>query len=426
MDYFRYEALRLEGFGTAVTHELPSQKSRLVSRIRDLIPAGDEEEARAKIYEMGLRPISVKKVSRGGTWPLLAWLPQMRLTKPAPAVVQRMFWEGLRFLGGRMEMAKALNIVADRIPHKGFADAIRSAATICRSNGYLEDALEKAPQYVSRVQIAVLRAGGHSSEGYGPAFGVIVNLLQRRDEIRRITRRQRRRFIGGLAASGALLAFLLTWYIPATAPALAALHKGSLPGWILALQAFDHWIMSPIHIVAITAVALGLWAIARAAVRLPVTQEWLYTQSLRIPLYGWLLRAGDTALVARSLGALLPGLSEVSAMRYVTDVSESAVVRTILENARNACERGVRLADALSDANHPEALDPILPAMLDVGTFSEHAAEGCTFVAEYLEAEAHERALALSDAVDTAQQIILGVLLTVAGLVVYIPYFQAF
>jgi len=221
-----------------------------------------------------------------------------------------------------------------------------------------------------------------------------------------------------LAASGAVLLFLLLFVLPRFAGVFDGLGR-DLPAASLALMRFGqaagaHPQLS-LAVVAMAALLL-VWG-WRQARRSPLVADWLW----RLPGLGPRLRALALARLYRSLGLLLEsGVPLATALRLSLAVLPLAL-RAPLQAAGADVQAGLRLSQALQQ--HALAT-PVALRMLRVGESSGSVAAMLQRAAAFHDEEATQLAELVSRSLNPALMLLMGLLIGTVVVLMYLPIFS--
>lgn len=378
-------------------------------RSRGVLQADTARAARAQLRERGLNPLSVEETRAA-----------------AQGAGGRSLGSGQRAL----LMRQLATLVASGLPideslaalAEGSEGRLRSQVMALRARVLEGSTLAAAMAEYPGSFPALYRASVAAGEAAGKLDGILLRLADYAESRDALARRVLLALTYPLLLSTvaiAVVAGLMVWVVPQVIGVFSQFGQAlPLPTRILValsdfVQGYGFWLL------------LGLFALAVGAVlalRLPAARAALDAFSLRVPVWGPLVRALDTARFARTL-ALLTGAAVplLEALSIASQVVQNQHLREALARAALRVREGQTLSRALADSGQ---FPPVAVRLIASGERSGR-----------LDAMLGEAALQQERALDTALGVAMaalgpGVILLVGGLVLFVvlaillPIFQ--
>lgn len=378
-------------------------------RSRGVLQADTARAARAQLRERGLNPLSVEETRAA-----------------AQGAGGRSLGSGQRAL----LMRQLATLVASGLPideslaalAEGSEGRLRSQVMALRARVLEGSTLAAAMAEYPSSFPALYRASVAAGEAAGKLDGILLRLADYAESRDALARRVLLALTYPLLLSTvaiAVVAGLMVWVVPQVIGVFSQFGQAlPLPTRILValsdfVQGYGFWLLLGLFVLAVGAVL---------ALRLPAARAALDAFSLRVPVWGPLVRALDTARFARTL-ALLTGAAVplLEALSIASQVVQNQHLREALARAALRVREGQTLSRALADSGQ---FPPVAVRLIASGERSGR-----------LDAMLGEAALQQERALDTALGVAMaalgpGVILLVGGLVLFVvlaillPIFQ--
>lgn len=378
-------------------------------RSRGVLQADTARAARAQLRERGLNPLSVEETRAA-----------------AQGAGGRSLGSGQRAL----LMRQLATLVASGLPideslaalAEGSEGRLRSQVMALRARVLEGSTLAAAMAEYPGSFPALYRASVAAGEAAGRLDGILLRLADYAESRDALARRVLLALTYPLLLSTvaiAVVAGLMVWVVPQVIGVFSQFGQAlPLPTRILValsafVQGYGFWLLLGLVVLAVGAVLV---------LRLPAARAALDALSLRVPVWGPLVRALDTARFARTL-ALLTGAAVplLEALSIASQVVQNQHLRDALARAALRVREGQTLSRALADSGQ---FPPVAVRLIASGERSGR-----------LDAMLGEAALQQERALDTALGVAMaalgpGVILLVGGLVLFVvlaillPIFQ--
>ncbi|MEO5367535.1 MAG: type II secretion system F family protein [Magnetococcus sp. WYHC-3] len=283
----------------------------------------------------------------------------------------------------------------------------------------LTEALSKEPRVFDELFVNLVRAGEQS--------GILEAVLNRLAVYKEKSSALRGRIKSAMIYPVAVLvvAFLITGilmiFVVPTFAELFASFGAELPFMTRIVIAVSEWTQSYWWLV-ILAIAAGIWSFRQGYRRSEAFHYSVDKWTLRLPVFGMILRKGAVARFARTFATMVAaGTPILESLDNVARTAGNRVVAEAIQSARSSISEGRTLAEPLSAS---EVFPPMVTQMISIGESTGNLELMLTKVADFYEEEVDRAVSALTSLLEPIILVILGTL--IGGLVVamYLPIFQ--
>lgn len=173
-------------------------------------------------------------------------------------------------------------------------------------------------------------------------------------------------------------------------------------------------------------VSFGVIAVALAwrARTLPPVARFVHRYSLRLPLFGPLIRKYNTARFCRTLAYLTTaGVPIVRSLEIVSHTVSNLRFREALVEATDGVKKGVQLHTIF--AKRPDVFQPVVIAMIAVGEETGKVAEMLLRLALFFEEEVADVTKNLSTIVEPLLMIVIGVIVGIFAVSILQPIYSS-
>ena len=371
------------------------------------LEAGSLREARVKLREMGLFPLSLTR-ERGG-----------RRRRPGIAELVLFAEQFASLIAAGVPIAQALTTLSLESPHPTLRFAAREVRARVEAGASLSEAMGHYPEAFPPMMVRLVAAG----ELGGFLEVTLRRIAQYLDRSYELTQKVKTAllyptFVVGVVVAAVIL--LLVFVVPVFARIYSIAGK-ALP-WptqlLLAVSGFlrHDWLW----------ILLGLAALGyafRAYYRTPGGALAVDRALLRLPLAGPILHKTGLARFARTLATLYAsGVHVLAALEASRDLTGNAYMRATVEEVIEDVTKGQGIAQAM--AKHPEVFVPLFTRMVSVGEESGNLEVMIDQAADHLEREVEHATKRLSSMIEPVLTVIVGILVFGMALALYLPLFE--
>ncbi len=302
-----------------------------------------------------------------------------------------------------LTLTESLSILGQQTTHKAMISLIDDLLNEIEAGNNFASALEKYPEYFSRIYISSIRAG--------EAAGMLDKVLNRLADNLEKEREFKGKITGAMIYPAIIvIGMVAVFFIMMTMviPKMTSLYKDfgvNLPITTVILIAISDFFVSFWWLVIL--IMIGAVIGFNYGRKTELGDKLLDSFTLNLPLIGPLKRETIMVEFTRTLGLLVgAGLPILEALNIVSDSLESVVYREGLKEASREVEKGFPLGVPLAqNPNFP----PIVSQMTKVGEETGKLDESLLKLSSYFESESDQAVKGLTTAIEPIIMVILGV-----------------
>jgi len=381
--------------------------------------AATEREVASALREKGLFVSEIKAPGKGlnAEIKLPTWLDPS--SRPGPRDVTLFSRQFATVINAGLPVVQSLAILQRQSEKEGFQNALKKVREDVETGIPLSDAIAKFPGIFDKLYVYLVKAG----EASGNLDGILERVaayLEKQAELRGKIRTALTYPTVVLVIAIGVTFFLLTGVVPQFATILQQLG-GEMPvitRILIGVSDFlqGYWWTMVLAIV-LAVVGIRLWRRNEGGRR--ATDRLL----LRMPVFGTLLQKTAIANFASTFGLLLrSGVNIVEALDITKGTARNAIVEDILEEAKDAVQRGEQISVTL--VKHPVVFPPLVASMTAIGEETGAVDAMMQKVSDFYEREVDEAVATLTAALEPMMIVFLGVIVgfIVAGM--FVPMFS--
>jgi len=371
------------------------------------LEADSLREARVKIREMGLYPLSITP-ERGG-----------RRRRPGVADLVLFAEQFATLVGAGVPVVQALTTLSLESTHPTLSFATREVRSRVEAGESLSEAMSHYPEAFPPMMVRLVAAG---------ELGGFLEVTLRRiatylEKSYELTQKVRTALIYPafvVAVVVVSVLAMLVFVVPVFAK-IYAISGHQLPLATRLLVATSDFLRSkgPLVLALGGALAYGV----RAYYRTPGGAFAIDRLVLRLPVVGQILRKTAVSRFARTLATLYAsGVNVVAALEATRDLAGNAYIKAVVEEAIEDITKGQTLSQSLS--KHPEVFVPLFTRMVSVGEESGNLEVMVDQAADHLEREVEHTTRRLSAMIEPVLTVFVGLLVLGIALALYLPLFE--
>jgi len=381
---------------------------------KGIIEADNARAARAALRTRGQIPLSVNAVAAGGG-PRSGMLQRRRFSEAELALATRQL---ASLLAARLPLAAALAATIEEAEHAGVREVLAAVRSELVAGHRLADALGQFPREFPEVYRATVAAGEES----GDLAQVMERLAVYIEERQALRGKILAAFVYPavvIVVAFAIVLFLMTYVVPQVVEVFRQTRQ-ALP-WPTRLllttseiiRAYGVWI-------ALVAVAAGV--ALRRWLALPGPRAAWDAAALRLPVFGRMLRAVNTARFASTLAILTAaGVPLLRALEAARATLANVVLAQAVANTIAAVREGTALSRALGAA---KVFPPMLVHLAASGEATGELAAMLERAAKNLAREVERRALLLTTLLEPLLILVMGAVVLGIVLAVLMPIIE--
>ena len=379
-----------------------------------LIEADSARAARTTLRARGLAPLAVDAIA-GGRAARLAPFRRRRFFESVLALATRQL---ASFLAARLPLATAIAATIEGAEHAAVREVLAAVRSEVVAGHRLADALGQFPLEFPEVYRATVAAG----EETGDLAQVMERLADYIEERQALRGKILAAFVYPAVVTAVALAivvFLMTYVVPQVVEVFRQTRQ-LLP-----------WPTRVLLATSETLRAAGLWIALGAVIASVALRRWLARPgpkaawdalALRLPVFGRMVRAVNTARFAATLAILTAaGVPLLRALEAARATLANAVLARAVSDAIAAVREGSTLARALGTA---KVFPPILVHLAASGETTGELAPMLERAANNLSREVERRALLLTTLLDPLLVLAMGAVVLGIVLAVLMPIIE--
>lgn len=374
------------------------------------IEAASPGEVGIRLEKEGLYPLNIRPRGLG-----LAFLSGRGESKRELLVFNQGF---STLLKAGLSITESLEALKRNSSNARFSMAIEDALAGIRGGQSLSEAMRRRSEFFPDVYIASVAAAERTGDLI-PAVRGFIEFQKRVEAIRKKVVSSATYPAVLAAASIIVVAFLLVYVVPSFA-GLYSDAGAELPFPTRAFISVTHWIKGNFlyFLAAVAAVLAGL----RFYLKTEKGTLFLDSMKLRLPRLGEVYRGYAISKFSRTLGLVLSsGMTLPEGLRLASGVLDNKVLEAKLDSVIRKTEEG----SSVSEAFAAEGLLPDVPmSMFSVGERSASLPFILQEIAGYLDEEVGHRVDVLTDLLEPALMIIMGIIIGTIIVLMYLPIFQ--
>ncbi len=378
------------------------------------VEAATPEDLARKLEKEGLYAIEVR--SKGLlSWPLTFFKPKGSI-KPGELLV---FNQGLAtLLKAGLPVIDSLEALKNSSHNPFLSDVLKDILRQVRSGKTLSEAMREHPRVFPPLYSASIAAGERTGDLI-PSIRGYIEFQKRMEAIRKKVVSSATYPAVLAVASAAVVIFLISYVVPS----FARIYMGTgaeLPFATRALLGLTDFIKGHfiIFIAAIIAIVFG----ARAAFKTGKGRRYLDAIKLKAPQIGEIYKGYSVAKFSRTLSMVLKsGLTLVQGLQ----MSKGVLVNTILEEKLERIIKRTVEGGSITDAMCSEEFMPeISLRMFSAGERSASLPLILEEIADYHDQDVDHKVGILTDLIEPALMIIMGIVIGTIVVLMYLPIFQ--
>ena len=384
---------------------------------RGVIEADTPRSARSLLRERGLNALELNEVTEkskgggnlefGGRGNRLRSKQLVILTEQLSTLVH-----------AGLPIDEALSALSDETDDARLKRVVAALRARVMEGRTLADAFREFPDSFPELFPATTAAGEQTGR-LGEALGRLAEYTQNRDSLQRD-------LIAALAYPLLLLAVALavvTGLMTTVVPKIVAVFeniKAELPLLTRVLITTSEFLTSYGWLLLGGVIALGVAAVL--ALRQESVRLWLDRVALKLPMFGRLLRAADTARAARTLAVLIgSGVPVLDALKLAAPTLKRLPLREGMKRAATRVREGATLARALTEA---KVFPAVALRLVGSGEKSGRLPEMLDAAADHLARDVRQ-AMAVTNAILSPILILLvGAIVLAIVLAILLPIFE--
>jgi len=317
-----------------------------------------------------------------------------------------------------LPIVQCLQILASQTDSKPFRKVISTIKDDVESGTTLADAIRRHSKIFSDLYTSMVQAG----EIAGILDTILVRLANYLEKASKLKSKIKGALIYPsciVAAAILVTTVLLVWVIPVFADVFQSFGAQLPLPTLIVMRISDFTIH---HIWLIMGAPILMLAGLRQAYKTEGGQLWIDKMSLRLPVFGPLIRKAAVARFTRTLGTLVSsGVPILDALAITARTAGNKVLERAIVQARSSIASGHTIADPLIES---KVFPPMVCQMISVGETTGALDSMLQKVADFYEDEVDNTVANLMSLLEPAVILFLGVVIGGLVIAMYLPIFR--
>ncbi|HUB10033.1 MAG TPA: type II secretion system inner membrane protein GspF [Myxococcales bacterium] len=321
-------------------------------------------------------------------------------------------------VGAGIPLVEALSALVDQVDHERLKRVVSAVKQRVNEGSTLADAMGAHPKVFSTLFTNMIRAGEHS--------GALHVVLIRLADFTEAQARLRSKVFGTMAypiimvvIGSAIMGILMTVVVPKVTRMFTDMKMSlPLPTRILIFvsdNARDYWYL------LLGGTIVSIWGFF-AYIRSPKGRAWWDRTTLKMPVFGKIIRMLAIARFSRTMSTLLKsGVPLLTSMDIVQAIVTNTVLSGVIEQSREAIKEGESIAAPLRRSGE---FPPMVYHMVAIGERSGQLEEMLLNVANAYDAQVETRMTALTSLLEPVMIVVMGGVVAFIVMSILLPILQ--
>lgn len=378
-----------------------------------VVEADNARLARAKLREQGLWVLDMQELAEGD-----AQGKRSRSGGVSTAELALITRQFATLLDAGLTIERALTVLIEQAENLRLRDVLAGVRSEVLAGSAMSVALARHPRVFPELYRTIVRAGEES----GKAAGVMARLADYIEARQALSAKVALAFVYPavvLSVSLMVIVGMLWWVVPQMVGVFQS-SKQELPLLTRALLAISAGIRE-YGLIGFIVLGLAGAGFARA-LKNPAFRLRLDAWLLRLPLFGRLNKASNTARLASTLSILVgSGVPLLKAMEAAAGVVENLVLRGAVSNAARDVREGAPLSKAL---DRQKLFPPVLVHLIASGEASGRLEDMLDKAARQQAGELEQRVATFTSLLGPVMVLLMGVAVLLIVLAILLPVFE--
>ncbi|MFN0116969.1 MAG: type II secretion system F family protein [Elusimicrobiota bacterium] len=380
------------------------------------IEASDQKSAIEELRKQKLLPVEINEA----TVPILERLAAINPIKPTvkPKELVLFSRQLSTLVSSGVPLVQGLSILEEQVETKLFKSVVHQIREDIESGQSITDALRKHPATFEELYVSMIRAG--------EVGGILDVILERLSSYLEAAESLKSKVKGALMyplivtiIAAAVTLFLLMGVIPTFSNIFAG-FGAELPFITQMLINLSNFLRKFWYIVVLVPVAgfIGLKQYRKTE----QGHRQLDELSLKLPVFGILLKKVAVAKFTRTLGTLIKsGVPILQALETVAKTSGNKVIEIAIMVARESVKEGERIAGQLKKAN---IFPPMVIQMVAIGEETGNLDSMLSKIADFYDQEVDVAVKTLTSMIEPIIIVVMGVIIGFIVIAMFLPMFE--
>lgn len=315
-------------------------------------------------------------------------------------------------------IVQGLTILSEQAEAPNFKLVLGALRTDIEAGLSIADAMKKHPNAFTELYVAMIRAG--------EVGGILDTILERLSAYLEANEALKAKVKAALmypivvfSAAGLITIFLVVFVIPIFKDIFAG-FGAELPFITQMLINISDFMRSKI-LYMLPIIGGGVWGFKRWLKT--EAGQWKFDEiSLKLPVFGILLKKVAIAKFSRTLGTLIKsGVPILQGLETVAKTAGNKVIEAAIDNSQKSIKEGGRISDPLKKAN---IFPPMVIQMISVGEETGGLDNMLTKIADFYDQEVDTAVKGLTSMLEPLIMIFLGIVIGTIVIAMFMPMFS--
>lgn len=327
-------------------------------------------------------------------------------------------------IGASIPIIQAIDILVQQTEKESLKEKLQNIYKSIESGNTLSDALKREKGILSEVHINLIQAG-EKSANLNEMLDQIADDLEKNKNLRGKIRGAMIYPVIIFITIFVVMAIMITTMIPQVKDLYRSLGQEELPAVTEILVKIGDVLNNPVGLISLLFVVIIGFVVYKYSYSLEKGRLAIDKFKLRIPVFGNLIKKSEVAQFCR-LSSMLSksGIQILEVIQIVSNTSDNAVFKKILNSAREDVLKGNGLSLSIARFNINEAFPIILLRIMATGEESGKLDKVMDDMSEYYQNEVEQIAGNLTKLMEPLIMLIAGGLVAFLAIAVYLPIFQ--
>jgi type IV pilus assembly protein PilC len=317
-------------------------------------------------------------------------------------------------------IVQSLAILENQAENPAFKEVLNAVRADIESGLSISDALRKHPDAFPELYTSMIKAG--------ELGGILDTILERLTAYLESSEALRAKVKSAMMYPIIILSicfiitvFLLTFVIPRFATIFES-FGAQLPFITQALLDLAAFVKQPLHFVFIALAPVGSWYGYKRAYKTASGQRFIDDWTLKMPLFGIILKKVAVARFTRTLGTLIKsGVPILQALETVAATAGNVVISDAVLGARESIREGGHLSDPLKKSG---VFPNMVTAMISVGEETGALDAMLSKIADFYDQEVDTAVKGLTSLIEPIVIVIMGGIVGTIVAAMFLPMFN--
>lgn len=382
-----------------------------------VIEAADQRAANDKLRAQKMIVMEMKEASSN---PAVEFLKKINPFKPGVGSKELVLFSRQlsTLVSAGVPIVQGLSILVDQAETPVFKKTIQGVREDIEQGISIADAMKKHPEAFTELYVSMIRAG--------EVGGILDTILERLSSYLESSEELKGKIKGAMvypavisAVAGGILVFLLIFVIP-TFQTIFSSFGAELPLPTRILIGLSNFMRQFFLLIIAVPVAafFGFKKFRETEKGMLLTD----TVSLRVPLFGILLKKVAIAKFSRTLGTLIKsGVPILQSLDTVGKTAGNKVIENAINKARESIREGERMAEPLRKT---AVFPPMVIQMIAIGEETGNLDTMLTKIADFYDTEVDTAVKALTSMMEPMIMVVMGVMVGGIVMAMFMPMFE--